>query len=78
MSTRIRPIKAFERNHSDSFIIRSVPKAINTMKMLFQGIENPHVQLIEDGVKKFPIDTAGNRIDTDINIRLKISLPFTG
>jgi hypothetical protein len=44
MSAKMKPIRKFERNHRDNLITKSVAKAINTTKMLFQGIENPDVQ----------------------------------
>jgi hypothetical protein len=74
----VKPTRKFERNHRDNLITRSVAKAINITNMLFQGIENPDVQQIDDGVNKFPIDTAGNMISNDRIIILIISLSLAG
>jgi hypothetical protein len=65
---KTNPINRVERNINDSFITISVNKAIKTTNILFHGIEKPDVQLIEDGVNKFPIETAGNNMSIVCNM----------
>jgi hypothetical protein len=65
---RMNPINRFERNIKDSFITISFKKAIRTTTTLFHGREKPDVQLIQDGVNKFPIETAGNNMRIVRNI----------
>jgi hypothetical protein len=71
-------ITILEKTSRETFITKSLKEAINITKILFQDIGNLAIQLTADLEVRFPIEIAGSKCITDMNISPERLISATG